>query len=68
MMTLDDLPAEISGQGASALATPDDLDALFPSSLAEVEHACVAAVVDGIGSNKTKAAQILGANWQTLSA
>ncbi len=62
------LPPEISGDGAGPSVGAFDIGMLFPKSLPEVERAYITAVLDRVGGNKTKAAEILGITRQTLRA
>jgi len=62
------LPPEISGERAVPPAGTFDIGMLFPKSLPEVEHAYIAAVLERVGGNKTRAAEILGIARPTLRA
>ncbi len=62
------LPPEISGDGGGPSVGAFDIGMLFPKSLPEVERAYITAVLDRVGGNKTKAAEILGITRQTLRA
>ena len=62
------LPPEILGSRAALPSGPIDLGTLFPKPLADVEQAYILAVLDRVGGNKTKAAEILGITRQTLRA
>jgi DNA-binding NtrC family response regulator len=62
------LPPEISGARPFAHAEGCDMSALFPKPLGEVEEAYISTVLNRVGGNKTKAAEILGITRQTLRA
>ena len=62
------LPPELLGSRSAAPSGPIDLGTLFPKPLADVEQAYILAVLDRVGGNKTKAAEILGITRQTLRA
>ncbi len=62
------LPPEIGGERMASPTGPFDIGALFPKPLPEVERAYIAAVLDRVGGNKTRAAEILGISRQTLRA
>jgi len=62
------LPPEIGGRGVASPTKPFDLGDLFPKPLQEVERAYIEAVLDRVGGNKTKAAELLGITRQTLRA
>jgi DNA-binding NtrC family response regulator len=60
------LPPEIAGERMTQPAGTFNIGALFPKSLTEVERAYIEAVLERVGGNKTKAAEILGVSRQTL--
>ena len=62
------LPPEIAGERMAQPAGTFNIGTLFPKSLPEVERAYVEAVLERVGGNKTKAAEILGVSRQTLRA
>jgi two-component system, NtrC family, response regulator AtoC len=62
------LPPEIAGARPSPPSAGADLGLFFPRPLAEVQAAYIAAVLQRVGGNKTKAAEILGITRQTLRA
>ena len=62
------LPPELLGKTAAAAPDGCDLGTLFPKPLADVEQAYILAVLERVGGNKTKAAEILGITRQTLRA
>jgi transcriptional regulator with PAS, ATPase and Fis domain len=62
------LPPEIAGERVVAPAAGFNVGMLFPKSLHEVERAYIMAVLERVGGNKTKAAEILGITRQTLRA
>ncbi len=65
---IDHLPPEISGRPMAAPSRPRDIGAFYPASLDEVDQAYIATVLERVGGNKTKAAEILGVSRQTLRA
>ncbi len=60
------LPPEISGLRLDSASGAFDIGSLFPRSLDEIETAYVEAVLNRVGGNKTKAAEVLGITRQTL--
>jgi len=63
------LPPEMGGAPGPAPAPASgaqDIGDLFPKSLVEVERTYIAAVLQRVANNKTKAAEILGITRQTL--
>jgi DNA-binding NtrC family response regulator len=62
------LPPEIAGERVVGPTTGFHVGMLFPKSLQEVERAYIQAVLERVGGNKTKAAEILGITRQTLRA